>query len=134
MNDNAKHNKAEWAREKQITTQFGLTHTILYRLRREGRIRTLSLRDEGKRYGARLFNVASVREYLATQEAKEVRSLIAKSVPKNKNEPLPKSRPRQGRKRATPGGPLPTPDADVVRQAHRPRRRATVLKPENPKS
>ncbi|MES2659974.1 MAG: hypothetical protein V4689_15240 [Verrucomicrobiota bacterium] len=65
--------EAEWAREKQITAQFGLTHTILYNLRKEGKIRTLSLRGEGKQYGARLFNVASVREYLADQEAMEVK-------------------------------------------------------------
>lgn len=36
--------EVEWAREKQITAQFGLAHTILYNLRREGKIRTLSLR------------------------------------------------------------------------------------------
>jgi len=61
----------EWAREKQITAQFGLSHMILFTLRKEGKIRTLSLRGEGKQYGARLFNVASVREYLAQQEAME---------------------------------------------------------------
>jgi hypothetical protein len=66
--------EVEWAREKQITAQFGLTHMILYTLRREGKIRTLSLRGEGKQYGARLYNVASIREYLAKQEAKEVES------------------------------------------------------------
>lgn len=64
---------AEWAREKQVTAQFGLTHMILYNLRREGKIRTLSLRGEGKQYGARLYNVASIRQYLAEQEAKEVK-------------------------------------------------------------
>jgi hypothetical protein len=63
---------AEWAREKQITAQFGLTHMILYTLRREGKIRTLSLRGEGKKYGARLYHVPSIRQYLAEQEAKEV--------------------------------------------------------------
>lgn len=65
--------EVEWAREKQITAQFALTHSILYHLRKEGKIRTLSLRGEGKQYGARLFNVASVREYLANQEAMEVK-------------------------------------------------------------
>ena len=59
----------EWAREKQITAQFGLTHTILYNLRREGYIRTVSLRGKGKKYGARLYNLASIRSYLANQEA-----------------------------------------------------------------
>lgn len=64
---------AEWAREKQITAQFGLTHMILYTLRREGKIRTLSLRSEGKQYGARLYNVSSIRRYLTEQEAKEAK-------------------------------------------------------------
>lgn len=61
--------EAEWAREKQITAQFALTHTILYNLRLENKIRSVSLRGEGKQYGARLYNVASIREYLAQQEA-----------------------------------------------------------------
>jgi len=74
MNANHSKNKqeAEWTREKQITSQFGLTHTILYNLRREGKIRTLSLRGEGKQYGARLYHVPSIRQYFAEQEAKEV--------------------------------------------------------------
>ena len=61
--------EVEWAREKQITSQFGLTHMILYTLRREGKIRSLSLRGQGKSYGARLYHVGSIREYLANQEA-----------------------------------------------------------------
>ena len=60
-----------WAREKQITAQFALSHMILFNLRKQGEIRTLSLRGEGKKYGARLFNVASVQAYLARQEALE---------------------------------------------------------------
>ena len=74
MNDiTNKKTDPEWAREKQITAPFGLTHTILYNLRRDGKIRTVSLRAEGKQYGARLFNVASVRKYLANQETMEVK-------------------------------------------------------------
>lgn len=74
---NASHNaitkqESEWAREKQITAQFGLTHTILYTLRREEKIRSVSLRAEGKKYGARLYHVASIRQYLASMEEKEV--------------------------------------------------------------
>lgn len=61
----------EWAREKQISAQFGLSHMILFNLRKQGEIRTLSTRGEGKQYGARLFNVASVRDYFARQEARE---------------------------------------------------------------
>ncbi len=73
----AKHNthskpEAEWAREKYITAKYGLTHTILYNLRLEKKIRSVSLRGEGKQYGARLYNVASIREYLASQEAASI--------------------------------------------------------------
>ncbi|WP_367872340.1 hypothetical protein [Luteolibacter sp. Populi] len=42
---------------------------ILFNLRKAGKIRTVSLRAEGAQYGARLFNVASIREYIAAQEA-----------------------------------------------------------------
>lgn len=59
----------EWAREKYVTGNFGLTHTILYNLRLEKKIRSVSLRGEGKQYGARLYHVGSIREYLAGQEA-----------------------------------------------------------------
>jgi hypothetical protein len=62
----------EWAREKQIISQFGLSHMILFTLRKEQKIRTVSLKGEGKKYGARLFNVASIREYIAKQEKMEV--------------------------------------------------------------
>jgi len=64
----------EWAREKQISAQFALSHMILFNLRKQGEIRSISLRGEGKQYGARLFNVASVREYIARQEARELQA------------------------------------------------------------
>ena len=67
----------EWAREKQITAQFGLSHMILFNLRKAGKIRTLSLRAEGKKYGSRLFNVASIREYIAQQERLEAEQMEA---------------------------------------------------------
>ena len=60
----------EWAREKYITARFGLSHMILFSLRKAGKIRSLSLRDETEKYGARLFHVGSVRSYLADQELK----------------------------------------------------------------
>lgn len=61
----------KWAREKQITERFGLSHMILFNLRKAGKIRSVSLKGEGKRYGARLFNVASIEAFLASQEALE---------------------------------------------------------------
>jgi hypothetical protein len=67
----------EWAREKQITAQFALSHMILFSLRKTGKIRTVSLRSEGAKYGARLFNVASVRDYLAKQEERDLQQEVA---------------------------------------------------------
>jgi hypothetical protein len=61
----------EWAREKQITARFGLTHMILFTLRKAGKIRSISLQEEGKSQGARLFNVASIEAYFASLEARE---------------------------------------------------------------
>ncbi len=61
----------EWAREKQITARFGLTHMILFTLRKAKKIRTVSLKREGKSQGARLFNVASIEAFLASQEDRE---------------------------------------------------------------
>ena len=66
------HTEQEWIREKQATGQFGLSHMVLYNLRKAGSIRTVSLRGEGKQYGARLYHVGSIREYLARQEAREL--------------------------------------------------------------
>ena len=50
---------------------------ILFNLRKAGKIRTLSLRAEGKKYGSRLFNVASIREYIAQQERLEAEQMEA---------------------------------------------------------
>ena len=61
----------EWAREKQITARFGLTHMILFTPRKAKKIRTVSLKREGKSQGARLFNVASIEAFLASQEDRE---------------------------------------------------------------
>lgn len=63
--------RIEWAREKQITARYGLSHMILFSLRKAGKIRTVSLKGEGKKYGARLYNVASIEAFLASQEELE---------------------------------------------------------------
>lgn len=67
-----KKTEPEWVREKELTARFGISHTIAYNLRRAGEIKSVSLRCEGKQYGARLYSVASVREFLARQEAREL--------------------------------------------------------------
>jgi hypothetical protein len=68
----------EWADEKFITQIFGLKHTPIFNLRKAGKIRSLSTKGEGQKYGKRLFNVASVRAYLLAQEARELQTGGAK--------------------------------------------------------
>jgi hypothetical protein len=51
----------EWAREAYVSARFGLSHMILYSLRKRGEIRSVSLRSDGAKYGARLFHVGSIR-------------------------------------------------------------------------
>jgi hypothetical protein len=62
----------EYADEKFVTRNFGLTHTPLFNLRKAGKIRSLSLRGEGQKYGKRLFHIGSIREFLAAQESREL--------------------------------------------------------------
>lgn len=62
----------DWAREKQITARYGLSHMMCFTLRKAGKIRSVSLKTEGKTQGARLYNVASIEAFLANQEAMEL--------------------------------------------------------------
>jgi hypothetical protein len=66
-------NEPEWASEKYVTLKFGITHTPLYNLRKAGRIRSVSLRCAGQNYGKRLYNIDSIREFLAAQEIGEAK-------------------------------------------------------------
>ena len=61
----------EWADEKFVTRNFGVTHTPLFNLRKSGKIRSLSLKSDGATYGKRLFHIPSLREFLAKCEAAE---------------------------------------------------------------
>ena len=61
----------EWADEKIITQLFGLTHTPLFNLRKAGKIRSISTATDGAKYGKRLFNVQSIRDFLDAQEQAE---------------------------------------------------------------
>jgi len=58
----------EWGDEKTITRLFGLTHTPLFNLRKAGKIRSVTTAYGSATYGKRLFNIQSVRDFLAAQE------------------------------------------------------------------
>lgn len=71
QNQAAKH-EPEWGDEKFVTRNFGLTHTPLFNLRKAGKIRSISTRGEGQKYGKRLFYLQSIRDYFAEQERAEL--------------------------------------------------------------
>ena len=71
---------AEWIREKQLTKQFGIGRSPAKRLREERKIEFASLREPGMKQGTLLYNVRSVRAYLAKKasEAKAAGKVVAK--------------------------------------------------------
>ncbi len=62
----------EFAGYKKIRELFDLSRTHLYRLSCEGRVRSVCLRERGKIRGRRLYDVQSVRNYLAANLETEV--------------------------------------------------------------
>ena len=61
---------AEWIREKQLTKVYGIGRSPAKRLRETNKIRFVSLKDPGMSRGTLLYNVESVRAYLADLENK----------------------------------------------------------------
>jgi hypothetical protein len=69
----------QWADEKIVTATRGITHTPLYNLRKCGAIRSVSLKQEGQKYGKRLYHLPSIDAFLASQEAREIAENSAKA-------------------------------------------------------
>jgi hypothetical protein len=60
-------NDAEFVDAPGLQSRFGIKRSLAYALLSEGAIRGVSLRRAGHQRGKRLFDVASVRAYLASQ-------------------------------------------------------------------
>ncbi|PAW65491.1 MAG: hypothetical protein B9S38_15215 [Verrucomicrobiia bacterium Tous-C4TDCM] len=58
----------EWVREKTATAQFGIGRQTLRRLRTEGKIRAVSLREPGCKRGIALYCPESIRAFIAKME------------------------------------------------------------------
>jgi hypothetical protein len=58
---------AEFVDAPGLHSRFGIKRSLAYALLSEGAIRGVSLRRRGHQRGKRLFDVASVRAYLASQ-------------------------------------------------------------------
>jgi hypothetical protein len=69
----------EWADEKFVTATRGITHTPLFNLRKAGKIRSLSLKLEGAKYGKRLYHIPTIDAFLASLEARDIQTEAASS-------------------------------------------------------
>ena len=58
---------AEWVRPKDLRAKFGIGRATAYSLWREGKIRGVLLRRNGKATGMRLISAQSVRDYILSQ-------------------------------------------------------------------
>ena len=56
--------KPEFMNHHQATAVFGLSRSHLYKLCNEGKIKSVSLREENKIKGKRIFVAESIREFL----------------------------------------------------------------------
>jgi hypothetical protein len=54
----------EFGRHQDVRRLYGIKRGILYRLMNEGKIRSITLREPGRRFGCRLIYLPSVRNYL----------------------------------------------------------------------
>jgi hypothetical protein len=61
----------EYADVPTVYHGWGIKRSLLYQLIKEGRIQSVSLRRGEGKIGKRLINVASLRAFLKSQEAKQ---------------------------------------------------------------
>jgi hypothetical protein len=59
---------AEFVDAHSLRFMFGIGRSLAYQLLSEGAIRSISLRRKGNTRGKRLFEVATVREFLSKQD------------------------------------------------------------------
>ena len=57
----------EWGRAPDLQRVFGLRRGTAYNLLLDGKIKGVLLRVRGKKSGVRLFDMASVRDFIRTQ-------------------------------------------------------------------
>jgi len=73
----SKTTNPEWADEKFVTATRGITHTPLFNLRKAGKIRSLSLKVDGAKYGKRLYHIPTIDAFLASLEARDIQTEAA---------------------------------------------------------
>ena len=61
---NASDLKPVWIRLPQVTGCYGISRSKAYQLANEGKVESVSLREEGQIKGTKLFNVESLEAYI----------------------------------------------------------------------
>ena len=56
--------KALWLRDKQAVATYSISRTKLWKLGKEGKIRTVSLQEPGMARATRLFDAKSIEAYI----------------------------------------------------------------------
>jgi hypothetical protein len=69
---------AEWGDATQLRANFGIDRGLAYYLAGEGLIKSKNLKRRGKERGKRLWNIESVRRYIASQ-GDEMSPIVANS-------------------------------------------------------
>ncbi|GHC41166.1 hypothetical protein [Roseibacillus persicicus] len=64
MNLTSMNQKALWLRDKQAVAIYSISRTKLWRLGKEGKIRTVSLQEPGMARATRLFDAKSIEAYI----------------------------------------------------------------------
>ena len=59
---------AEWLRPGDVRPRYGIGRSLLYELIREGKIKSVCLRREGRATGIRLVSAHSIEEFIASHE------------------------------------------------------------------
>jgi hypothetical protein len=58
----------EWLRPGDVRPRYGIGRSLLYELMREGKIKSVCLRREGRATGMRLVSARSIEEFIASHE------------------------------------------------------------------
>ena len=59
---------AEWIRPGDVRRSFGIGRASCYNLIRDGKLRSVCIRQPGRAFGMRLVNVESLRAYITASE------------------------------------------------------------------
>jgi len=66
-----RNHEPEFGRQRDVQFKYGIKRGTLYNLLNDGKIKGVLLRVRGQKSGVRLFDMASIRSYVAQQMAEQ---------------------------------------------------------------